>query len=272
MMDVYGNNAMGMNGGNYNYGGYAPQVKFSNFLTPEQIRSLRQTSQQFSLSLTTEDIMRGVCNHRNETGDADTLVFDPLTGEATCTTCGYKFRPVEPDISIDEIKDNVDRIVDLLQTVKLMYIDLPAEAATEYFPVIPLLEKLPQLFEYAAKNMNKHELNTWNYNNRNMGAMQMFTNLQSMFANGGQFMNQPQMQQPQGMYQQQPMMQPQMGNPFGFPGAGMPQPMMQPQMGYMPQMPGYAYTPNQQSTPVAATIPEAPAVPEEVTVTQNVSV
>lgn len=258
-----------MNAGAYQYNGMANQnmVKFNNPLTAEQIKRLQQKDTQFSLGLTEEEQLRGVCNHRNAEGTGDTLVYDPVTGEARCAICGYKFRPVEPDVNLDDISEDVSRIVDILQTIKLMYIDLPANAALEYFQIIPLLEKIPQLFKFAAENMTKHECYNWQYNNRNMGAVNMFQNLTNMFG----AMNNMAYQQPQ-----QPMMNPAMNapagfpnaaygqNPFGYNGASM----------YAPGTnPGFAYTPNTAATPVAPTVaaPVAPAA-TDATVTQTVSV
>lgn len=259
--------------GGYNYQGMAqPVQKFNNVLTPEQIKQLQQKGNQFSLSVTEEDILRGVCNHRNADGTGDALTMDPLTGVAMCTICGYKFRPIEPNVSPEEIKEDVERIVDILQTIKLMYVDLPAEAANEYFPIIPLIEKIPQLFEFAAKNMAKHETYNWQYNNRNMGAVSMLNNLQNIFAGNMGF--NPAMQQPQ-----QPMMgapmgmggYPMMSNGFGYPGAGAPMGNPALNNGYTPQTAGFQYVPGQQPAPtVAPTAPEAPVA--EATVTQNVTV
>ena len=275
--------------GGYNYQGMnaAPMQKFNNTLTAEEIQKLQKKSAEFSLGITQEEWLRGVCNHRSADGSQDTLVIDPLTGEARCTTCGYQFKPIEPNVSIDEIRSDVDRIVDILQTIKLMYVDLPPEAAREYFQIIPLIEKIPQLFEFAAKDMNKHEANMWQYNNQNIGAVRMFNNLQSMFANG--------MQQPQPMMNQ-PMMNPMAGpgmpvgtmpqynanmggNAFGYPGASaMPQQQMMGQ-GYQPQNNGFQFVPNAETatTPVTPTT-STPAAPtpegaaETATVTQNVTV
>lgn len=279
------NPAMGAMGG-YAYNGMAqPVQKFNNPLTPEQIKRLQQKQDQFSLGLTEEEMLRGVCNHRNAEGTGDALVFDPVTGVARCTICGYQFRPVEANVTPEEIRDDVDRIVDILQTIKLMYIDLPAEAAMEYFQIIPLISKIPQLFEFAAKNMAKHETFNWQYNNRNMGTMTMFQNLQNMFAGGA--MN-PNMGMQMGMAPQQPGygfnpamgMAPQMSAPvaptngFGYPGASMAAPQAP---AYNPAVPNYQFTPNpaMSTMPVAPTTPVAPEAPAaqaaETTVTQTVN-
>lgn len=273
-----------MNGA-YNYQGMVqPMQKFNNVLNQEEILKLQQKSQEFSLAITEEEMLRGVCNHRNADGTGDALVFDPITGEARCTICGYKFRPVDADSTIDNIKDSVANVIDILQTIKLMYMDLPANAAKEYFPIIPLLEKIPQLFEFAAKNMTKHEAYNWQYNNGNMSGVAMFNNLQNMFASGMGFNpamgygmpQQPMMGQPvqpnpalQGGYgmPQQPMMGQPGVNPFGYNGAS-----MQPQ--YAPASQGFAFVPNQATTPAQPTVdaaPTAPAPTADTTVTQTVN-
>lgn len=285
MFDASNNNGMMGNTmpmmGGYAYQGMAqPMQKFNNALTPEQIKKLQQKGQQFSLAIGEEEMLRGICNHRNAEGTGDSLVYDPITGTARCTICGYEFRPIEANVSPEEIKEDVSRIVDILQTIKLMYIDLPAEAAKEYFPIIPLIEKVPQLFEFAAKNMTKHESYNWQYNNKNMGAVNMFNNLQNMFGAG--MMPQPN-QQPMMNYgypQQQPVAPAPMGYPatsngFGYPGASMPGAMPNPAMGYMPQTAGYQYVPSGESVPATPTVAATEAAPTpagEATVTQNVTV
>lgn len=253
--------------GGYNYNGMGQQaVKFNSTLTPEQIKKLREKDSKFSLSITEEDMLRAICNHRDETGMKDTLIMDPMTGIARCAICGYEFKPIEPNVSLDDIRTDVERIVDILQTIKVMYVDLPAEAAKEYFPIIALLEKIPQLFEFAAKNMTKHEVYNWQYNNANMGAVQMLNNLQQMMFNGGgmaQPMGQPMMQGYPGMAPQP--------NAFGYPGASQPNPAFG-MNGYSPATGGYQFTPTapQQQAPVM-NAPEAPAAAPTVTVTDTVT-
>lgn len=265
--------------GGYQFQGQQVQ-KVMNVLTDAEIKELQQSTSQFSLGLTERESLQAACNHRSADGTQDTLVFDQATGIARCTICGYEFRPIEPEVSYDTIKEAADRIVDILQTIKIMYTELPGPAAREYFQIIPLIGKVPQLFEFAAKNFAKHEYNAWNYNNRNMGGAAMFQNLNNMF---GASMNMG-MQQPQyNAYAQQPNAQvgypnpamnngaPMMGNAFGYPGAS-----QQPQMGYAPMTQGYQYNPNQ-ATPVAPTVnaPVAPAVVDSnatETVTQKVNV
>ena len=266
--------------GGYNFQGMpqAPLQKFNNVLSEEEIKALMQKDKEFSLSITEDEYRRGICNHRNAEGTGDTLMFDNNTGEARCAICGYKFRPIDSNTSLDQIKGSVAEIIDILQTIKLMYIDLPPAASREFFQVIPLLEKVPMLFDFAAKNMAKHETTSWAYSNRNMGAMNMFNNLANVF---GGMMNQPVYQQPMGNVYAQPGMAP--GTPvynngymapqvnaFGYPGAN---PAMMGGMGYQPQTQNFQYNPAAPVAPATPTVDPAPAAPkDDVTVTQKVTV
>lgn len=293
MFDQNNNYGMGMQQGYQFNGAQNGQLpKVPNVLSEAEIKELQQQRSVFTLGLTKKEMLQGICNHRTADGMNDTLVYDNATGLATCTICGYTFRPIEPDVSYDSIKDSTDRIIDILQTIKILYTDLPAESAKEYFQIIPLIAKVPQLFEFAAKNFAKHEYNMWSYQGSNMGGMAMLQNLSNMF--GGMNMGQPMMNQPQfngyattpqqpvgypnGMGTGQPMMnQPQMGaNPFGYPGASAGNPALNtganPAMsgGYVPQSQGFAYNPGAAQAAPVAEAPKAPVADD--TVKQTVTV
>lgn len=250
--------------GNFNnYGQPQTATPYNSTLTPEEFKMLQKQQNEFSLGLTEEEKLRAICNHRTPDGLNDTLepFVDPVTGETKtrCKVCGYVFDTVSQSTSKEEIQEEVKDVIDVLQTIKIMFTDLPRDAARDYFQIIPMLEKIPQLFEYAVRSMNKHDgNNNWQYNNGSTGYRQMFDRVQSML--GGGAMPYGQYQQPMmnggymGGYQQQPMMnngfaqtpyqQPQnnmgMGNPFGYNGANPNQPQQ-----YQPQTQGFSYTPNQ---------------------------
>ena len=266
--------------GQYQYQPQQQAHKQMNALSAEEIKQLQQERSQFSLGLTTREMLQGSCTHRSIDGMSDSLTYDPVTGVARCSICGYEFKPIEAETSLETIKDSCDTIVDILQTIKILYTDLPADAAREYFQIIPLIGKIPQLFEFAAKNFAKHEANNWQYNNYNMGGISMLNNLNNMFGMGmGGMAPQPMYQQPM-MNPQQPTMAgypqaaygaPMGGNAFGYQGAS-----QVPPQGYAPTNPGFQYQPTPQATPAAPTVsaPAAPAdaAPATDTVTQNVSV
>lgn len=261
--------------GGYNFAGMNPTAAqpIKNALTDEQIKQLTAQVNNFSLGLTERDVLRAKCTHRKPGGMEDSLTFDPNTGIARCTICGYEFQPIDPDTSIESVIESVNKVLDTLQTIKLLYPTLPAEAVGEYFQIIPLLEKIPEFFKLAVKEFAKGDVNPWTYSNFNMGGAAMFANLMNAFGNG--FVP----QQPMGYgYGQQPQqfMNPPMGgvtpqaNAFGYPGAS-----QQPTFGYQPATPqGYAFQPGQVATPVQPTVSapaQAPAAPEAVdVVTSNV--
>ncbi len=271
MTQNYGFNGQG---GFNQFNGFTPQQAqpIKNALTDEDIRELMQNGSNFSLAITETEAKRAKCTHRQIGGMKDSLVFDPVTGLARCTICGYEFQPIDADTNIDDIIGSVHRIIDILQTIKIFFPTLPASAVGEYFQIIPLLEKIPEFFKLAVKEFAKGDVNAWSYSNSNMGGAAMFANLMSAFGNGGFAPQQP-------VYGQQPFMNqpvgqpfvapnPVQGNAFGYPGAS-----QQPQ-GYTPMTPnGYAFQPGQQPAPAAPTVaaPATPAAPVDSTAVDVVS-
>ena len=262
----------GGNYGQWQYQGQPQQTmdKVASTLTPEEHNRLAKKISQFSIAITDEERLRGICNHRTEDGSRDTLVRDPVTGSFRCTVCGYTFNVVDSGMSADDLKTAVREICDILQTIKLLYTDLPIDAAREYFQIIPLVEKIPQLFEFAVKNFEKHEAYNWSYNYQNSNVYTLYNRLSNMFGTPGVA---PMYGNPQAGYGQPPFQQPPMGgfgqpapmpnpafqqqmpfggpsNGFGYPGAGT-------QQGYMPQTQGFNYTPQDQTTPAQPTVDAA---------------
>ena len=252
---MYANNMGGFAPSGYTQQPMAPQ-KTKNVLTAEEIKSLRKKVDTFSLGLTEDEMLRGVCFHKDENGN-ETLK-DNGDGTVTCTVCGYKFDPLQ-NCTEDDLQRYVDNITDVLQTIKLLYIDMPPEAAREYFQIIPLINKVPKLFKIASDDFSRHE----NYNNYRFNGAPNTINLYNMLSSGTfntGFNPQPYQQQPYG----QPMMggMPQMQQPFqptnGF-GFGAPV-APQPQNGYQPVTQGFGYTPNQTNinNQPTGTLPQTP--------------
>jgi hypothetical protein len=231
--------------------------KQPNNLSQEEIQKLLQKENQFSLQITEMEKLRGICNHRRADGMGDALVEDPVTGVCRCQICGYEFKPIDAQTSQEDLSNSVANVLDILQTIKLLYINMPKEAGREYWQIIPLIEKIPKLFEYAVKDYSKYEqFNPYSYNQRNMNTMNLF-NMLAGALNGmpqgqpqqfaGQGFGGPQAQpfyggMPQGQPQQAPF-NPAYANPasngFGVYG-------QQPQFngGYTVQNPGFAYPGN----------------------------
>ena len=202
MYDAFNSNFGGLNPGGFAYQNNPNPPKFTQTLTDEQIASLRQKTDKFSLGLTQEDVWRGICFHRDKNG---TTLRQNLDGTTTCTICGYTFDPTQ-DMSEEDVQHAVDGIIDIMQTIKLLYLDMPEQPAKEYFQIIPLLEKAPKLYKIASDNFARHE----QWNNFRFNGTPNTVNLYNMLNSGmmqpmGGMMNNGMMGQPMmgnGMYQQ----------------------------------------------------------------------
>ena len=273
MYNAYGNFNIPQGSG-YQFMGtqQAPQ-KINNILSDEEIQKLVQKENQFSLQITETDRLRCACNHRRADGLADAIVEDPITGISRCTICGYEFRPLDIQTSPETIKESCDTILDILQTIKIIYTTIPNEPAREYFQIIPLIEKIPKLFEYAVKDYTKHvQYDPYLYNNRNMSVMNLFNMLCGTMAQGQPY-PQPNMDPNMAAQQAAPQFNPggyampQYAAPgYPMPAPGYPMPMSN-GFGYAPQTAGFQYNPQQPApAPQAQPVADAAAAP---TVTAN---
>lgn len=206
--------------------GQPQQAKAKNALTSEEIQKLIQKKNVFSLAITETEKLRAICTHRFDNGnDALSDVFDSsgvATGMVKCQICGHVFRPADVSTDIDTIRAIIAEAIDVLQTIKLVYLDIPVEVAREYFVVIALLEKVPELFEHACKDWVRHEkFMGSSYNTRNANYLQLLNMIV-----GGMDPNTVNMYQQQGGQLDQGSMGT-WGNPAinymnGMPNMGMP--------------------------------------------------
>lgn len=264
------------NNGNFaGYGGYyqpqgtgaqwnpnpTPSPKRMNVLTTDEIEKLTRQDNKFSLALTETDKARAACNHRTADGTGFSLVDDVRDGVPVvrCTICGYEFEPLG-NLDDQELKAATRTIVNILNAIKMTYVDLDPTVARQYFQIIPLIDKIPDLYKLASANYAKHEnaMGGYGYNTNGNNTIGMFNYIMGFL--GGQ---QPQGYNPYAQ-QAQPGFNPyQQGyNPYGTaPGynpyaqpAQSQQPQGQPQ-GYTAQTNGFQTTygaaPQGQSAPQA---------------------
>ena len=245
------------------FNGISPQAmpKRNNYLTEEEIKRLQSNRAQFTLAITEEEHLKAKCNHRTADGMYDALEYDssdPSGQTVVCKICGQKFVPIATDSPEDYVQSITDEFINMLQTIKIMYVDLPAEAANIFFDIIPLASKAPELFKLAVNNMAKYENNNfYGYQGGSQGAASVLNSFLGMLGNGGF------VQQAQPVYgQPAPGMNPGFAgqpNAFGYPGAS------QVGYGYQPGTTGFAYNPTQ-AAPQAAPTPAA----DTTTTTTNV--
>lgn len=197
--------------------GYASPVKkpaATNPLTDEEVKYLAQKNPTFSLSVTKEEQLQAICTHRDKAGN-DKLRRNN-DGTVTCMICGATFRVVDTD------QENIDAIftaaTDALETMKVMYVDVPDEVCKAYFQMIPFLKKGKQMYKIASDHFGQYgsALNPANYGGGNAAML-----LNGMLGGFGT-----------SMYNMQMMNQPGQVNMYG--GMGMPQ--QNPAMGAPMQM------------------------------------
>lgn len=257
------------------YGQPQAQVKVNNILTPEEIDELTSKADQFTLTLTPTEQLKAWCTHIDKNGVRN-LDYNNETGFAHCPICDSYFRPLEPDTSIDQLTDSIQRTLDIIQSIKCFAPDIiPVNAAKELFKIIPLLEKMPKLFTTSTEYAIKQDPNNQNQNyyyNQGMGTAAQFQNLAGLFAGamaGPAFQNNfYNAQNPNpNAFGYAGSATPAGANPFGQPGGPAPMPQQQP---YPQPNTGFQFNPdpNAVSQPVQASV-QTP-VPNQTAATQGV--
>lgn len=256
-----------------------PQPAMTSWLTQEEIDKIK-TNNTFSLSVTEEEMIRGVCNHTNLQGNP-TIKVDEINNTCTCLQCGEVFR-IGNELTKEEVQNSVDNILDILQTTKMMYVNITPQVAREYYQIIPFLKKLPKLYEIAAADYKRYDQSsTFLGQQGNQNVFAIYGALTTPSYNyyqqpqqvmGQQMMGQPAPAAPMGMANNMMggMPQPMGGNPF-YGQPSYPNQMMggQPQMA--PQQQGFAFSPVGAASPTPTSFPTpqpvsaAPTVPQHPT-------
>lgn len=226
MVGYYNNNpAMG-------YVQNTPMPTNQSTLTPEEAQSIKAApTNKINIAIEHNDVVRSMCNHKNNGLDLVQRVGDG-SGDVYCPLCGERWNP--DLLTKEEIIDLINQLINQMQSAKWVG-DLPTELVREYFTMIPLLKKYPDIHEYAMNTFNKYynangmvnaqDANVYSMYNSLMGGVNPYAYQQP---NMGGYMNQP-----TGYYGQQAAMGGQMGgyNPAMMgqaPVAGQANPMVNP--------------------------------------------
>jgi hypothetical protein len=162
-------------GGNplmFNY--QAPQPTNVSTLSEEEIKLISQKKpNKIDINIPQEDLIRSMCNHKHNGQDMPQQLNDG-SGRVYCPICGAIWYP---DVAEKEqLQDAVNLIYDQMQNAKWIG-DYNIELVRDYFPIIELLKKFPDLFEYAMQTHNKY-VNAQNYQTANdANAFNMFNSL-----------------------------------------------------------------------------------------------
>lgn len=237
------NNYQQNQGVNYNYNQKVPVPKMSQGLTAQEIAELRKNAAEFTLKPTPREILASRCTHRM---NGEPTLIDNNDGSVTCTICGETFNLID---KVEDAEEITAAFISLLQSIKSYYLDMPEDYIKELFQPMPILKKMPKLFEVALKDF--HRYNRENDIYQNGGGRFAFNTLQAIGASPmGAGFGYPQPQPQYGMNQQ-----------YGAPMGGYPQPQQQGGFpGFNPAMNGQ-YQQQQYGAPMGGGYQPQPGYP-----------
>ena len=197
------------------YGGYDPNMfgyqaygynniptpANQNALTAEEIQMLKNTrpSSKIELSIDRTDVIRSMCTHKENGKDVVMQVNDG-SGDVWCPICNRRWKP---DMKTkEEVQELVTELIDQMENAKWAG-DLPTDLTRELFTLIPLLNKYPDIHEYAMNTFNKYYSARGMYNAADTNIYGMYNSLFGANVPSTGFMGAPM----QGYYGQPAMAQ-----------------------------------------------------------------
>lgn len=211
------------------------QPKMTEVLTPEEIKILTKQSQTNGLAISNVEILEGKCCHRYN----GVSVLEHRGGDTFyCPICKHSFHLLE-NLTQEQVQEITDTAIDLLQTIKTMYVDVPPKVGQEFFQVMALIEKFPFMYKLASDDINRY--GGGNYGMNTSGTPDGFGMLYSLTGPGQQYYppqyNATGYQTPYPGAQGGYVPNPQAGYQTPYPGTGYQAPYA-PQGGYDPNAQG----------------------------------
>lgn len=159
MQSVFNNGSVyGQYGGGYQYEN-PNTLQWTNPLTPEDEKELHRGAQALSLDIPKEAMLRAKCTHRDPATHNFTIRPADDGNGYVCMKCGAHFNVVDGH-SMKEINEIIGGAIDILQTTKMMYVDMTPEVIQAYFVILPFLELAPKMYEAAVNTFKKVMPNT----------------------------------------------------------------------------------------------------------------
>lgn len=206
------------------YNTNVPMPANQNALTPEEIQILKNARPTSKIDLTIDrnDVLRSMCTHKDNGRDVVMQVNDG-SGDVFCPICGHRWKPEMK--TKEEVQDLVTELLDQMENAKWAG-DLPTDLTRELFTMIPLLNKYPDIHEYAMNTFNKYYSARGMYNAQDTNIYGMYNSLFGAGMPATGYAGAPM----QGYYGQQPMY----GNQMNAPVYGANQGYYGQQQGYVP--------------------------------------
>lgn len=120
-------------------------------LTAEDIERLKQ-HKDLSMNITQDELLASYCTHKF---NGAIRIKQDLDESLSCDICGEVFKL--HSLEEEDVKETIVKVIDLLNTIKLQYMDISPEVAKNVFPIIPILHKVPKLAKLAKNNFASYE-------------------------------------------------------------------------------------------------------------------
>ena len=140
----------------YNSMGYMqPNLpKGTNPLTLEQQQEMQQKG-GLNLMPTKPEYYQAICTHRDIKTGKNVVIADETGTELTCPICGSQFGTLK--MTQKDVEEATKVVSDILENIKVMYLDIPPEVCSEYMKILPMVKKIPALYKIAAANFCQYE-------------------------------------------------------------------------------------------------------------------
>ena len=242
--DMYSYPAMGYNN--------IPVPANQNALTEEEIKILKNTRpvSPITIALDRTDVLKSICTHKDNGRDV-VMQLNDGSGMVYCPICHAKW---VPDMkNKEEVSELVAQLLDQMQNAKWAG-DLPVDLTRELFTLMPLLQKYPEIHEYAMNTFNKYYSARSMYTAADTNLYGMYNSLFTSTPYGAA----PQYQPAQGYYGQPQA--PQGYVPNGMPANAAVNPMQAPTYGVNPMAPNQQFV-NQANMMMGGTVAPAYGAP-----------
>lgn len=131
-----------------------PMPQNQNALTEDEIKRITTTKpSKLDITVPEDEIIRSMCTHKHNGRDVVVLTNDANHTTCYCPICGKTWK--DRTYTKEEVQELVYDLISAMQHAKWVA-DFPIQLVREYFAMIPILEKFPDLYEYAMKNFNRY--------------------------------------------------------------------------------------------------------------------
>ena len=263
-----------------------PRARYTQPVTPEMSQMMLRDDDTLSVKISPIERAKNMCTHKYPGKSEIALVESGSDSEGqivTCRVCGESFHIImdDPKAIAMDLQKTCSHLIDIMQSSKTMYLDIPEDFATEFYQIMTLIDRVPKVYEKGFKNFNQYD-----YSNQAQGVypgMNSFQTVNQFIGGaamgginpmmGGQPYNPGYQPYPPAGYVPQPVQQyDAYGNPIQVQPQQVPAYPQAPQGGAMPMGPGaplpgenpFMYNaPPAPQAPAAGVNPVAPGQPQQ---------